>query len=521
VITRFQSTTLDYSSNTERRVRWAAPSYPSIHDFLTNPCYAGAYVFGRTRTERIVDGRQIRSVVRETPQDEWIVFIPDHHPGFITFERYLENRRRLRANFRPRRAEGGGALREGPALLQGLLRCGRCGRKMQVAYSGTKGNCPRYACVRAHQLHGTIPTCQSLGGRRLELTVLDAVFEALRPASIDATLRAIEEAASDHQTRVRSAELEVERARYEADRARRQYDACEPENRLVARTLERAWERSLEELRAAERALAARRARRPEPLSAEEIAWCRRAGADLRRVMESAATSDRERKQLLNAVIGEVVVTVDREARVARLRIVWEGGAVTERESALNRTGVHFRTTDEETVQLVRRLVEHYRDAQIAAVLTRQGRRTGAGNSFTASRVRSLRQAHGIPAGPVTPPCHDGQVVSVHQAATALGVSTATVHRWLRDGFIAGEQDVAGAPWRIRLTEELRSRVTEEAPEGWLSLDKAARALGVARQTVLHWVQSGRLAAVHVRHGKRKGLRIQVKHEGTGLFEEA
>lgn len=378
----------------ERGVRWAAPSYPAIHDFLTNPCYAGAYVFGRTRTERLVEDGKVRAVVREAPQDEWVVFIPEHHPGFITFERYLENRRRLRENFRPPRAEGGGAVREGPALLQRLL---RCGRKMQVAYSGAKGNCPRYACVRAHQLHGTIPTCQSLGGRRLELTVLDAVFEALRPAGIGATLRAIEEVAADHEAKVRAAGLEVERARYEAERARRQYDACEPENRLVARTLEREWERRLGHLREAERALAACQARRPEPLTEEEIAWCRRAGADLRRVMESPATSDRERKQLLHAVIAEVVVTVDRGEHVARLRIVWEGGAVTERVSPLNRTGAHSRTTDEGTVELVRRLALYYKDPQIAAILSRQGRRTGAGNPFTASRVRSLRLAHGIP----------------------------------------------------------------------------------------------------------------------------
>lgn len=239
--------------------------------------------------------------------------------------------------------------------------------------------------------------------------MLDAVFEALRPAGIEATLRAIEEAQADHADRVRAAGLEVERARYEAERARRRYDACEPENRLVARTLEREWERRLGQLRAAERALAACQARRPEPLSAEEIAWCRRAGADLRKVMESPATSDRERKQLLHAVIAEVVVTVDREEHVARLRIVWEGGAATERVSPLNRTGGHFRTTDEETVGLVRRLAVHYKDPQIAAILVRQGRRTGAGNPFTASRVRSLRLAHGIPAVPSHPPVRMGR----------------------------------------------------------------------------------------------------------------
>lgn len=331
----------------ERRITWARPSYGAIHDFLTNPCYAGSYVFGRTRLQRRVEDGRVREQIKEVPPEEWIVCIPDHHEGFISFERYLENRARLRANWRAPRGDAGGAVREGSALLQGLVRCGRCSRKMQVAYSGTRGNCPRYACVRAHQLHGTDHACQSLGGRRLERAVVDQVFEALRPASIEATLRAIEQAAFDHETRVRQAGLDAERCRYEADRARRQFDACEPENRLVARTLEREWEARLAEVRRAESALARVRAARPEPLSEEEVSFLRGAGADLRRVFEAPSTSDRQRKQLLRAVVAEVVVTVDRAEHVAHLRIAWEGGAVTEHTSPLNRTGHHYRRTDE------------------------------------------------------------------------------------------------------------------------------------------------------------------------------
>jgi DNA invertase Pin-like site-specific DNA recombinase len=503
----------------DRQVRWVTASYKAIHDVLTSPVLAGAYAYGRKRVERrVVDG-QVRERVRRTPREEWHVCIEDHHPGYITFERYLANQQRLRANWRPPRGEGGGAAREGRALLQGLIRCGRCGRRMQVGYSG-KTLVPNYSCVRGNQLYGT-GRCQSVGGRRIERVVLDAVFQALQPAGIEATLRAIEHANGDHQARVRSAELELERAQIHAERARRQFDACEPENRLVARTLEREWEQRLTDVRSAERALADVAAKRPDPLTEEEIAWCRGAGADLRKVFDAPTTNDRERKQLLRAILTDVVVTVDRagEQHTAQLRVVWEGGQVTKHTVQLPKTGSHTRCTSQDTIALVRELAQRYPDRQIAAILSRQGRRTGAGNPFTAHRVAGLRAHHKIPTCPVRPAGDDGGVVTIAKAASELGVSTATVHRWLREGFVVGEQITPGAPWQIRLTDELRQRLCEQPPDGWLPLAGAAKALGVARQTVLHKVQRGELPAVYVHQGRRKGLRIQVKPDQTGLFE--
>jgi DNA invertase Pin-like site-specific DNA recombinase len=506
-------------ATSDHQVRWAKPTYKAIHEILTNPCYAGAYAYGRKRTERRVEDGVVRERQRRAPREEWHVCIPEHHPGYISFERYLANQQRLRSNWRPPRGEGGGAAREGRALLQGLVRCGRCGRRMQVGYSG-KTLVPNYSCVRGNQLYGT-GRCQSVGGRRIEQVVLDEVFEALRPAGIEATLRAIEQGSLEHHARVRSTELELERAQIHAERARRQFGACEPENRLVARTLEREWEQRLTEVRRAERALAEVAATRSDPLIDEEIVWCRRAGADLREVFDAPTTSDRERKQLLRAILAEVVVTVDRASaqHVAELRVVWEGGAVTDHSVPLPRTGSHTRCTDQDTIALVRRLAERYPDKQIAAILARQGRLTGAGNPFTAHRVAGLRAHHKIPPAPVRATAHDADMITVAKAANELGVSTATVHRWLREGFITGEQITPGAPWQIQLTDELRSRVREHAPDGWLPLGQAAKALGVARQTVLHRVQQGKLAAVYVHRGKRKGLRIQVKPSETGLFE--
>jgi excisionase family DNA binding protein len=507
------------------RVHWAAATYPAVHDFLTNPIYAGAFVFGRTRTEKRLDPSG--TVVARTillPREEWTVLIPDHHPGFIDWATYEANTARLRENWRAPRGFGGGAPREGAALLQGRLRCGKCSRMMQTGYSGTKGNCPRYLCGRAKQLYGGEKGCQSLGGRRLENRVLEEVFAVLEPAALAATAQALTDAERSHAATVRTFELTAERARYEADRARRQYDAVEPENRLVARTLEHALEAKLAAQRQAERDLLAGRARRPVRLTDEEQAWLSRAGADVRAVFTAPSTTFRERKQLLRAILAEVVVTVDPATRTAGLRIIWQGGASTELTMPLTKTGGHFRATEEDTVDLVRRLAEHYDDTTIALILSRQHRRTGTGLTFTKSRVQSLRVSRGIPSHrpPDTVPTDgdDAVVVTVAEAERLLGVGKVTIYRWLRDGFITGEQLTAGAPWRIRIDQAVRDHIVPAIPEGWVGLEQAATTLGMARQTVLHKVQCGDLEAVHVNRGRRKGLRIKVSSDQAGLFDQ-
>ncbi len=511
-------------ARTGGRVHWQAATYPAVHDLLTNPVYAGAFVFGRTRTEKRIDpaGRVIPRTVA-LPRDQWEVLIPGHHAGFISWDAFEANTVVLRANWRPPRGLGGGAAREGSALLQGRIRCGKCGRMMQTGYSGVKGNCPRYVCARAKQLYGGEKGCQSIGGRRLEQRVLDEVFTVLAPAALTATGRALADAEQAHAATLKAFEFTAERARYEAGRARRQYDAVEPENRLVARTLERALESKLAAQRQAERDLLAQRARRPAQLTEAELAWLTRAGADVRAVFNAPGTTFRERKQLLRAILTEVVVTVDATARAAAVAIVWQGGARTELTMTMTKIGGHFQTTSEDTVELIRRLAVHYDDTTIALILGRQHRKTGTGLPFTRSRVKTLRVSRGIPAfqpETVGPGSEDVVVVTVAEAERLLGVGKVTIYRWLRDGFITGEQLTPNAPWRIRIDQTVRDRVVPQVPDGWVGLDQAAAILGVARQTVLHKVQRGELAAVHVNRGRRKGLRINVSPGQAGLFDQ-
>ena len=380
----------------ERLVRWARPSYGAVHDFLTNPAYAGAFVFGRTRTEKALDSAgRVRVKIRPLPIEEWSVCITDHHPGYVTWDSYLQTRERLRSNRRPR-GEGGGAAREGGALLQGLVRCGRCGRRMQVAYSGRDGNVPRYVCTRARDSHGADGACQSLGGTRLDRAVTTAFLEAVTPAGGRAAAAAVEQLEQRHEERRDAQRLAVERAEFEAGRAQRQFDACEPENRLVGRTLEARLERALGTLEVERRKLDELDRRRPEPLSPKEREALALLARELPRLWEAPATTARERKELLRTLVGEVLVTVREDPRRAELEVLWEGGARSELTVALVRRGPETKRTPEDTVELIRRLAAHHPDRQIAAILNKQGRQSATGLAFTEPRVRHVRQKNQI-----------------------------------------------------------------------------------------------------------------------------
>jgi DNA invertase Pin-like site-specific DNA recombinase len=491
----------------QRRIRWARANYAAVHHLLTNPAYAGGFVFGRQRVvKRLDEHGQVHVGRVQVPLEEWSVCLPDHHPGYVSWDEYLATRERLRSNVRPR-GEGGGAAREGGALLQGLVRCGRCGRKMQVAYSGTNGKVGRYACIRGRDLHATGQACQSLGGARLDKAVAEAFLDAVAPAGIAATAGAIGELEAQHEQRLVGQRLAVERAEYEAERARRKFDACEPENRLVGRTLEHALEQALSELEREHGKLALLERARPVALSNPE--------RDLPRLWTASSTTDRDRKELLRTLISEVVVTAQHAERRADIEVQWEGGARTELHVPLRVPGKLERIS-EDTVDLIRRLAEHHTDRQIAGILGRQGHRTGTGLPFTEARVRGVRKRAGIPAAP--PPDPAGELITIEQAISELGVSTHTIRRWINIGLLPAEQTTPGAPWRIRLTDEIRARFVPDVPDGYVPLAEAARRLGCARQTVLHKVQRGELDAIHVTNGQRKGLRIKAPAETLDLL---
>ena len=507
------------------KITWAQAGYPAVHDILIHPGYAGVFAYGRSKTEKHLGaGGTVITRQRRLPRDQWAVMIPGHHPGYISLETYDANIARLAANSPAPAGGAGGAAREGAAWLQGLLRCGRCGRLMQVNYHS--GGRPAYRCGRANQMYGAT-TCQRVGGRRLHETVLAELLAALAPACLAATVQAMSDTEAQFRQNLAVFERALERARFEAGRALRQYDNVEPENRLVARTLEAVLEDKLTAVRTAENQLAAQQARRPVTLTEQETDWITTAGADLRAIFQAPATTNAQRKELIRAVITEVTVTVqdnggDDTARTCQVQIIWQGGASTRLQMPVPASGHHCRVTSEDTLDLIRRLASRYDDTTIAQILSQQNRRTATGLPFRKTHVRALRARHGIPGyqappGNVTPGCQDAAVVSITEAARQLGVSTATIYRWLRDGFVTGEQLTPGAPWQVRVDQQLRNKVRPQAPDGWLPLSQAAARLGLARQTVLNKVQRGELNAIYLTRGRRKGLR---SGEGGGWKRE-
>jgi hypothetical protein len=456
------------------------------------------------------------------PRDQWEVLIPDHHPGFTDWDTYLANQARIGTNIRPQASQPGtGAVREGSALLQGLATCGTCGRKLAIFYRGPAKTVPNYYCQGSAELvDGRGARHMNAGGQAIDAAVAEAFLAALAPAALQACLHAAEQIEHGHDAALDQHRRQAEQARYNATRAERRYRAVDPDNRLVARGLETEWNTALQQLADAEAELARRQATRPKALTPAGRAAILALGDDLGQVWDAPTTTDKDRKQLLRTLIDEVNITVRRDSTSphAALIVRWKGGAISELTVPLRRPQPKIRT-GEDTIDLIRRLAVHYPDAVIAGILNRQHRTTARGMSFTVSRVASLRTHWDIPCHqPGGNPPAEGELLNVAQAARQLGIAPSTLLRWLNDGFIAGEQVTPGAPWRVRLTGELRGMLTDSTPDGWLALHHASRALGISRQTVLQKVKRGELNAVLTRTGRRKGLRIEIPTPQQGLF---
>jgi DNA invertase Pin-like site-specific DNA recombinase len=504
-------------------ITWVEPTYHAVHTTLTHPAYAGAYVYGRTRDEHCLgaDGA-LRKRRRKLPRDQWEVLIPGHHPGFIDWDTYLANQARIGSNIRPQASRPGtGAVREGSALLQGLATCGSCGRKLAIFYRGPAKTVPNYYCQGSADLvNGRGARHMNVGGQAIDAAVAEAFLAALQPAALHACLQAAEQLERGHDAALAQHRRQAEQARYNATRAERRYRAVDPENRLVARGLETEWNTAVQQVADAEAELARRETARPKTLTPAERAAILALGDDLGQVWDAPTTTDKDRKQLLRTLLEEVNITARRHDPDphARLILRWKGGAISELTVPLRRPQPKIRT-DEDTIALIRRLAVHYPDAIIAGILNRQHRTTARGMSFTANRVASLRTHWHIPCHrPGGDPPAEGELLNVAQAARQLKIAPSTLLRWLNDGFVAGEQVTPGAPWRVRLTDQLCGMLTDNAPDGWLALHHASRALGISRQTVLQKVKRGELRAVLTRTGRRKGLRIELPAPQDGLF---
>jgi len=517
----FQSKNLLFplQSSALPEIKWITASYHAIHSVLTNPSYAGVYAYGKTRQECFVDENgQIKKRVKRLPQPKWAVFIHDHHKGFVDWKTYEMIQDRISKNTRPVSHKASGAIREGSALLQGLATCGQCGRRLKVYYQG-RNSSPGYYCAASNIVEGRAKYCMRVGGVKIDETIAETFLETINPAAAEAALLAEKSIEEDHDADLEQWRLQVERLQYEADRAERRFRAVEPENRLVARTLEAQWEACLNKLQDATNEFERRKHQRPGRLTPDQRVHIRTLANDIKKIWHAPTTTPRDKKELLQALLQEVNISVDRTKNTAHFILRWQTEAVSEIDINLPNRNPAPNRTKQETIDLVQRLAVHYTDAIIAGILNRQGRHTACGHRFTANRVGNLRRHWKIPKfdKPSSPP-DNAELVTIQKAADILGVAPSTVHRWLADGFISGEQITPGAPWRIQMTEELRSRFMEEAPEGYVTMKEAKNILGVSRQTVMKRIKSGELSAVHVRRGKQIGLYIKASNKQLKLF---
>jgi len=427
-----------------QEVSWQLPTLSRVHQILRNPCYAGAFAFGRTGTKTVLqDGRMRRAASRKyKPLPEWEVLIVDHHPGYIRWAEYLENRQIMANNLAKRETQGAGAVKKGPALLSGLMRCGRCGRKLQVNYSGSHGEVGRYICQGRREQPGS-GSCLSIGSLRVDQAVVDQMLAAVAPAGIEAAVLASETAAAADQEKRRALELALERARYETQRAKRQFDAVEPENRLVASELEARWNAALDQVRTLESRLQ-NLGTAESLLSAEQKRQLLELGADLPRLWNTPQVPIEFKKQLLRNVINEIIINTYHDPAEHRLQIHWAGGVHTELRVPRNKTGMHRRMADGRLIELVGELAKVSDDKTIAGVLNRLGYRTGQDLTWRASRVSSFRHTHGIEAFSK----REGWL-TLEATAHALQVSSRVVGTLIRKGILPAKQVVACAPWII------------------------------------------------------------------------
>ena len=502
-------------------IKWVTASYHAIHSVMTNPVYAGAYTYGKTKQVCVIDETgQVKKRTKRLPQSQWAVLIHNHHKGFIDWKTYEMNQARIAKNTRPVPHKTTGAIREGAALLQGLATCGKCGRRLKVYYQG-KNSSPGYYCAANNIVEGRAKYCMRVGGVKIDNVVADVFLNAITPAAMDAILLAEKNIEAEHDAALNQWRLHIERLQYEADKAERRFQAVEPENRLVARTLENQWETCLHQLQAAKNEFEQCQRQRPEALTPKQRDHIHTLSKDIKQVWQAPTTTSRDKKELLQILLQEVNIRMDRTLNTAHLIIRWQTDAVTEIDMDLPKRNSPTIRTEQDTIDLVRRLAVHYNDAMIAGILNRQGRQTARGHRFTANRVGNLRRHWNIPKfDPASFSPDEGELVTVQKAAEILDVASGTVHRWLLDGFIAGEQITPGAPWRIRMTEELKSSFVQQPPEGYVTMKEAKRILGVSRQTVLHRVKSGKLPAVHVRKGKQMGLYLKVIDKQMDLFNQ-
>jgi DNA invertase Pin-like site-specific DNA recombinase len=443
-----------------REVVWQSARYHAVLSVLKNPVYAGAYAYGRSKTIVRLDAgqKQIHRQVQRRRED-WAVLITSHHEGYIDWDVYENNQTMIAHNDNARGNVVRGAIRQGVALLAGLLRCGHCGAKLLAQYPAP--NVIRYQCS-GYLLNRDLACCIMFGGLRADRLVSEQLMRSLAPLAIEAAIEAIETLRGANNERMQQKSLALEHARYEVTRARRQYDAVDPANRLVAAELERRWNQAMTAEAQLEAELMTLQHGRELPLTDTQKRDLLSLAQDLPRLWDDPQGSPEYKKRLLRIALKEIVATC--EGETIRLVLHWQGGDHTQVEFEKIRTGRHRFVTDDDLVEIVRQLARIEPDARIAAILNRNQRRTAHGQNWTAKRICSLRNNYAIPV------YSEGerqarQEMSVGEVAVVLGLTPTSVLRLIRLKQLTALQACVGAPWMMRAEDVERCTADRNPPE--------------------------------------------------------
>ena len=430
-----------------RHLEWKLPTYRSLHGMIRNPVYAGAYAYGKAEARvRIEGGRAHQTVGHRKPRDQWLVLIPGHHEGYLSWEQYERNQQILTENHFRLLPESRKAGRGGQSLLSGLLRCGRCGRMLYTYYTGRKPGWCRYVCRGAKLLYGE-NVCICFSNTRADPEVARAILRAVQPRAMEAAMSAADQVAQQQSQRHEALRLELQQARYQAQLAARRYEAVDPANRLVADELERRWDLALRHVQELEKSW------QPMEASAKATSGVNKEvllglAQDMPGVWESCEDMALQQR-IVRLLIQEIIADIDRQSNQVVMQIHWVGGRHTEVRVVKPKTGEHGHRTDQEAVEIVRQMAGRFPDEVIAATLNRLGLKTGAGNTWRKNRVCSLRQERGLPSFDRSKAEASGLLTAI-EAGVKLGIDDRTVRALIREGVIAAEQVVKFAPWQIR-----------------------------------------------------------------------
>jgi DNA invertase Pin-like site-specific DNA recombinase len=437
-----------YGGVWDGKLVWGRLTHERVLGLIKNPDYAGAYVFGRYQYRRTLTPQgEVHTKTQVVPRDEWRVQLQGHHEGYIEWDEYLANQDRLARNRTHREATVlSGPAREGLALLQGLLVCGQCGRRLSVRYQGNGGIYPNYLCNWRRREGLATRSCLSVRCDLLDAAVAEQVLEALQPAELELALAAMDELQARDDALARQWHLRLERAEYEAQLAERRYQEVDPANRLVAATLEQRWNEALQRLAALKEQFAQRQREQARVLTREQKTQVLALAQDFPRLWHAPTTEAKDRKRMLRLLIKDITVEKPAPKQVL-LHIRWQGGVCTDASVSLPPSVVDQVRYPTELVEQIRDLATTHTDTQIADVLNRQGRTSPKGKAFTTSMVKWVRYKHAI-AGPQLK--HPDEL-TVDQMMKKFAVSRHVVYYWIERGVVDARQLKRGTPYWIRL----------------------------------------------------------------------